>query len=242
MTDRKVGNLRNISPAREVTSRPITQPEQKKTFWLKRRPGFAKTKNFFYHPGLDRHGAVDVSGDLDVPRAHGGRRNPGVEFDSALRRLVLHEPSVGDPQIRSSASGFGLPGLFLQAHPLGTLAVQQLAVSAPFTVLHRSDLPDQRPKTKKLLPALTPVSYSFAPLNSVKQKVVECVAQSSEAQLQLILRTLQDLTAQGLQDKMCANIVISLGTIHVPTEPSNYMQFISSIKSVQDILTKECMN
>jgi ubiquitin carboxyl-terminal hydrolase 35/38 len=76
---------------------------------------------------------------------------------------------------------------------------------------------------------------------AVKQKVVECVAQSSEAQLQLILRTLQDLTAQGLQDKMCANIVISLGTIHVPTEPSNYMQFISSIKSVQDILTKECM-
>jgi hypothetical protein len=54
-----------------------------------------------YHPGLDRHGAVDVSGDLDVPRglprAQGGRRNPDVEFNSALRRLVLHEPSVGDP-------------------------------------------------------------------------------------------------------------------------------------------------
>ncbi|XP_063910261.1 ubiquitin carboxyl-terminal hydrolase 35 isoform X2 [Zophobas morio] len=76
---------------------------------------------------------------------------------------------------------------------------------------------------------------------AVKQKVVECVAQSAEARLQLILRTLQDLTAQGLQDKMCANIVISLGTIHVPTDPSNYKQFISSIKSVQEILTKECM-
>jgi hypothetical protein len=70
-------------------------------FCLKRRAGFAKTKHFFYHPGLDRHGAVDVSGDLDVPRglprAQGGRRNPDVEFNSALRRLVLHEPSVGDP-------------------------------------------------------------------------------------------------------------------------------------------------
>jgi hypothetical protein len=70
-------------------------------FCLKRRAGFAKTKNFFYHPSLDRHGAVDVSGDLDVPRglprAHGGRRNPAVEFDSGLRRLVLHGPYVGDP-------------------------------------------------------------------------------------------------------------------------------------------------
>jgi hypothetical protein len=56
--------------AGDVTSRSITQPEQKKMFCLKRRAGFAKTKNFFYHPGLDRHGAVDVSGDLDVPRAH----------------------------------------------------------------------------------------------------------------------------------------------------------------------------
>lgn len=75
----------------------------------------------------------------------------------------------------------------------------------------------------------------------MKQKVVECVAQSAEARLQLILRTLQDLTAQGLQDKMCANIVITLGTIHVPTDPNNYKQFISSIKSVQEILIKECM-
>ncbi|KAH0822402.1 hypothetical protein GEV33_000389 [Tenebrio molitor] len=83
--------------AGEVTSRPITRIRTKKTFCLKRRAGFAKSKIFFYHPGLDRHGAVDVSGDLDFPRAHGGRRNPGVEFDSALRRLVLHEPSVRDP-------------------------------------------------------------------------------------------------------------------------------------------------
>ncbi|EEZ99989.1 ubiquitin carboxyl-terminal hydrolase 35 [Tribolium castaneum] len=76
---------------------------------------------------------------------------------------------------------------------------------------------------------------------AVKQKVVECVAQSAEARLQLILRTLQDLTAQGLQDKKCANIVSLLGTIHVPTDPSDYKQFIGSIKSVQEILTKECM-
>ncbi|XP_044269964.1 ubiquitin carboxyl-terminal hydrolase 35 [Tribolium madens] len=76
---------------------------------------------------------------------------------------------------------------------------------------------------------------------AVKQKVVECVAQSAEARLQLILRTLQDLTAQGLQDKMCANIVSILGTIHEPTDPSDYKQFITSIKSVQEILTKECM-
>jgi hypothetical protein len=100
-------------------------------FCLKRCAGFAKIKIFFYHPGLDRHGVVDVSGDLDVPRAHARRRNPGVEFDSALRRLVLHEPSAGDPQIRSSASGFGLPGLFFQPHSLRTLDV-----STPFS--HRS--------------------------------------------------------------------------------------------------------
>ncbi|KAH0810264.1 hypothetical protein GEV33_012527 [Tenebrio molitor] len=37
----------------------------KKTFCLKRRAGFAKTKKIFFHPGLDRHEAVDVSGDLD---------------------------------------------------------------------------------------------------------------------------------------------------------------------------------
>ncbi|RZB38695.1 ubiquitin carboxyl-terminal hydrolase 35 [Asbolus verrucosus] len=81
----------------------------------------------------------------------------------------------------------------------------------------------------------------FCSKMAVKQKVVECVAQSAEARLQLILRTLQDLTAQGLQDKMCASIVISLGTIHVPTDPNNYKQFISNIKSVQEILAKECM-
>ncbi|KAH0808370.1 hypothetical protein GEV33_014421 [Tenebrio molitor] len=131
---------------------------KKKTFCLKRPAGFAKTKIFFYHPGLDRHGAVDVSGDLDLPRAHGRRRNPGVEFDSTLRRLVLHEPSVGDPQIRSSASGFGLPGFFLQPQPLRSLDVSTpfsrrstTPVSAPFTVPPdlTSLTKDQRPKTKR---------------------------------------------------------------------------------------------
>jgi hypothetical protein len=58
---------------------------------------FPKTKNLLYHPGLARQGAVDVFGDLYVPRAHGGRRNPGVESDSALRRLVLREPCSADP-------------------------------------------------------------------------------------------------------------------------------------------------
>jgi hypothetical protein len=62
---------------------------------------FPKTKNLLYHPGLARQGAVNVSGDHYVPRglprAHGGRRNPGVEPDSALRRLVLREPCIGDP-------------------------------------------------------------------------------------------------------------------------------------------------
>jgi hypothetical protein len=64
---------------------------------MKRRVRFPKTKNLLYHPGLDRHGAVDVSEDLDVARAHGGRRNPGVESDCALRRLVLYGASLGDP-------------------------------------------------------------------------------------------------------------------------------------------------
>jgi hypothetical protein len=75
--------------AGEVTSRPITQTRTKKNV-------LPETTRC-----LDRYEAVDVSGDLDVPRglprAHGGRRNPGVEFDSALRGLVFHEPSVEDP-------------------------------------------------------------------------------------------------------------------------------------------------
>jgi hypothetical protein len=72
--------------------------------------------------------------------------------------LVLHEPSVGDPQIRSSASGFGLPGFFLQPQPLRTLDVftpfsrrSTTPVSAPFTVPPdlTSLTKDQRPKTKR---------------------------------------------------------------------------------------------
>ncbi|KAJ8938784.1 hypothetical protein NQ318_010312 [Aromia moschata] len=78
---------------------------------------------------------------------------------------------------------------------------------------------------------------------AVKQKVVERVDPSNEARLQMILRALQDITARdGLQDKVCASIVISLGTVPVPTDESSYMKFIADIKSVQTILAKECSN
>jgi hypothetical protein len=58
----------------------------------------------------------------------------GLDVLDSSFSLTLFEPSTS-------------PHLFL--------AVQPLAVSAPFTVPHRSDLPDQRPKTKSLSP------YSF---------------------------------------------------------------------------------
>jgi hypothetical protein len=63
------------------------------------------------------HGAVDVSGDLDVPRgltrAHGGRRNPGVEFDSALldssSSLTLFGPSTSPTPFSRRFSPFHSP-------------------------------------------------------------------------------------------------------------------------------------
>jgi hypothetical protein len=75
---------------------------------------------------------------------------------SAPRRLGL--------DFLDSSSSLTLFGPSTSPHPF--LAVQPLAVSAPFTVPHRSDLPDQRLKAKKPLSALSPVFYSFAPLNS----------------------------------------------------------------------------
>jgi hypothetical protein len=54
-------------------------------------------------------------------------RRLGLDFLDSSSSLILFGPSTS-------------PHLFL--------AVQPLAVSAPFTVPHQSDLPDQRPKTK----------------------------------------------------------------------------------------------
>lgn len=76
---------------------------------------------------------------------------------------------------------------------------------------------------------------------AVKQKVVECVAPSEEARLQIILRALQDVSAEhGLRDKLCAHIVTSLGTVPIPSDPTSYMRFIDDIKKVQNILSKQC--
>jgi hypothetical protein len=116
-----------------------------------------------YHPGLDRHGAVDVSGDLDVPRglprAQGGRRtrtwnltpHSGVWFFTNLPSGIRKSaPRRLDLDFLDSSSSLTLFGPLTSPHPF--LAVQPLAVSAPFTVPHRSDLPDQRPKTKSPSP------------------------------------------------------------------------------------------
>lgn len=76
---------------------------------------------------------------------------------------------------------------------------------------------------------------------AVKQKVVECVTPTEEARLQIILRALQDISAQdGFRDKLCAQIVMSLGTVPIPSDPTSYMKFIDDIKKVQCILAKEC--
>lgn len=76
---------------------------------------------------------------------------------------------------------------------------------------------------------------------AVKQKVVECVKPAEEARLQIILRALQDISAQdGFRDKLCAQIVMSLATVPIPGDPTSYMKFIDDIKKVQSILSKEC--
>ncbi|KAH0812667.1 hypothetical protein GEV33_010123 [Tenebrio molitor] len=125
------------------------------------RARFSKTKNLLYHTGLDRHGAVDVSGDLYVPRglprAHGGRRNLGVESDCALcvrffgnllsgirksapRRLGLN--SLDSP---SSLTFFGP-----STSPRPFLAVQPLTLSQfpPHSDADRTTNQDQEPKMK----------------------------------------------------------------------------------------------
>lgn len=77
---------------------------------------------------------------------------------------------------------------------------------------------------------------------AVKQKVVECVDRSNEARLQIILRVLQDISSaeDGLHDKVWAHVVMSLGTVPVPADETNYLKFIEDIRSVQSILEKEC--
>lgn len=76
---------------------------------------------------------------------------------------------------------------------------------------------------------------------AVKQKVVEVLVPSKEARLQIILRVLQDISAQdGLFDKYISQIVFSLGSVPIPTEPQAYMKFIDDIKKIQNILAKEC--
>jgi hypothetical protein len=73
---------------------------------------------------------------------------------SAPRRLGL--------DFLDSSSSLTLFGPSTSPHPF--LAVQLLAVSAPFTVSHRSDLPDQRPKTKSLSPHSL-LSFIVSPLS-----------------------------------------------------------------------------
>lgn len=79
---------------------------------------------------------------------------------------------------------------------------------------------------------------------AVKQKnVVGPVTPSPELRLQIILRALQDIQARdGNEVSLYAQIVMALGTITVPSDPVPYMKFIEDIKSVQNILMKECAN
>jgi hypothetical protein len=75
-------------------------------------------------------------------------------FSGPLRtaKSILREPPVREPQFRSSAFGFGLPGLSFKPHPLRTPNVStpfcRRSTTHPFSPLafrHRSD---ERPKTK----------------------------------------------------------------------------------------------
>ncbi|CAH0546766.1 unnamed protein product [Brassicogethes aeneus] len=76
---------------------------------------------------------------------------------------------------------------------------------------------------------------------AVKQKVSECVDPSAEARLQTILRALQDIRAcSSINEKTWVNIVSSLGTVLIPSDPVEYKRFIGDIENVLDILAKEC--
>jgi hypothetical protein len=74
---------------------------------------------------------------------------------SAPRRLGL--------DFLDSSCSLTLFGPSTSPHPF--LAVQPLAVSAPFRVPHRSDLTDQRPKTKKKTSPHSLVSSIVSPLS-----------------------------------------------------------------------------
>jgi hypothetical protein len=89
--------------------------------------------------------AVDVFGDLNVPRGlprvHGGRRNPGVEFDSAL--CVRFSANLRSGIGKSAPRRLGLDSLDSSSSltlfrpstsPHSFLAGQPLALSAPFKV------------------------------------------------------------------------------------------------------------
>ncbi|KAH0815766.1 hypothetical protein GEV33_007025 [Tenebrio molitor] len=130
------------SPTGEVTSRPITQPEQKKTFCLKRRAGFAKTIFFITLALIVTGWSTSLEtwtflGDFlgptldDEIRAWNLAPHFGVWFftnlpsgirKSAPRRLGL--------DFLDSFSSLTLFGPSTSPHPF--LTVQPLAVSAPF--------------------------------------------------------------------------------------------------------------
>jgi hypothetical protein len=70
-----------------------------------------------------------------------------TNLPSGIRKSAPRRLSV---DFLDSSSSLTLFGPSTSPHPF--LAVQALAVSAPFTVPHRSDLPDQKPKTQKAPP------------------------------------------------------------------------------------------
>jgi hypothetical protein len=131
------------------------------------------SRKIFYHPGLDRHGAVDVSGDLDGDflgltvddeiRAWNLTPHSGVWFftnlPSGIRKSAPRRLGLDFLDSSSSLTVFGP-----STSPYPFLAVQPLAVSAPFTVSRRSDLPDQRPKTKSPSPHSL-LSFIVSPLS-----------------------------------------------------------------------------
>lgn len=81
---------------------------------------------------------------------------------------------------------------------------------------------------------------------AVKQNVVECVEGpvSKQASLSLILRLLsQNLADRTLPpEKVCPQLVASLGSIQIPNDIEKYKQFMHDIKCVQNMLAKECAN
>ncbi|KAH0814234.1 hypothetical protein GEV33_008565 [Tenebrio molitor] len=155
------------------TIRPITQTRTKKTFCLKRRARFPKTKKYLYHLALivtGRPTSLEIwtfLGDFlgptldDEIRAWNLTPHSGVRFSANLPSGIRKSAprGLGSDFLDSS---FSLTLFGPSTSPHSILATQPIAVSAPFTLQHLSDH-QTRQNTKDLSfsSIVSPLSIGF---------------------------------------------------------------------------------